>query len=164
MTILSGADRRIIQKRATRKSGWTKARRTIFLDTLAMTCNVRRSAADAGLDPTGAYALRRRDPTFAALWEDALEVGAARLNAALLAHSLSQIGDDDNPVGERAEPPAGPFDPYVAIKLLQLREARNRKGSPPSAVATLEEVDAALTRRIAAIAKRLAKTQWGNKQ
>ncbi len=164
MTVISGGGQRLVQRRATRRDGWTKARRATFLDGLAATCNVARSAASAGMNRRGAYDLRRRDPGFAALWDEAIQLGYARLETELLEHALGETGDGEpaggivlgeNPDGARAEPAPARFDPDMAVKILKMRHAVRRKGGTPGRVATIEEVDAVLFKRIAAIARRL---------
>ena len=78
---------------AATQARWTKGARAAFLDTLAETCNVRIACAAAKRASSGAYALRRRDPAFAALWLEALTIGYERLEAALLRHVLTSLND-----------------------------------------------------------------------
>ncbi len=80
--------------RAVRHDGWTKPRRAQFLRVLGTTCNVRASAASAGLALSGAYALRLRDPVFAASWAAALASGYDRLEEALLAAAIAGLSGD----------------------------------------------------------------------
>lgn len=82
---------RALQKRAVRHDGWTRARRQLFLDTLAGTCNVRIAIAATGLSVSTAYQLRRRDPAFAELWKEALTIGYERLEEALLQRALEGV-------------------------------------------------------------------------
>lgn len=60
---------------------WTKATRRVFLDILGRTGNVSAAARMAGLSRSSAYALRRRDPGFAAAWRDAEEEAVDLLEA-----------------------------------------------------------------------------------
>lgn len=53
--------------RTIRHDGWTPARRRQFLEALAAGLDVRRACGAVGLSRESAYALRRRDPTFARL-------------------------------------------------------------------------------------------------
>lgn len=91
MVRLVAADNRIVQCAAVRKDGWTKARREGFFAMLSATCNVRASAAAMGMTDCGAYYLRRRDPVFAARWQEALAEGYGRLEQALMALALEGI-------------------------------------------------------------------------
>ena len=93
-TLIAGARNRGIQMRALRHDGWTKPRRAQFLRVLGMTCNVRAAAASVGLVPSGAYALRLRDPVFAASWAAALASGYDRLEEALLAAAIAGLNGD----------------------------------------------------------------------
>lgn len=61
-------------------SNW---RRT-FLICLAETSNIRLASARAGVSPSTAYDLRRRDPDFAAKWADALCDGYDNLEMEML--------------------------------------------------------------------------------
>lgn len=79
-----GAVRGHAQVRAVRRDGWTKARRLVFLEHLAATCNVTLSAEAAGMDGKGVYRLRQRDSGFRAAWADALREGYAALELELL--------------------------------------------------------------------------------
>lgn len=78
------------QCQLTRVSGrqWTAARRQAFLDSLAQTCNVTMAVAAAGMGTTAVYQLRKTDPAFAGLWQEALALGYERLETALLQHAL----------------------------------------------------------------------------
>ncbi|MBN8819724.1 MAG: hypothetical protein J0I80_13515 [Sphingomonas sp.] len=63
---------------------WTHKRRQHFLMVLTETANVSQSARDAGVSLAAAYNLKRRDPTFAAAWAEALEAGFCEAQFALL--------------------------------------------------------------------------------
>lgn len=71
-------------KKADREDGWTPERRTLFMETLAATCNVSEAARKAGKDLSGAYYKRRRDAGFAREWEQALAIGYAELEGFML--------------------------------------------------------------------------------
>lgn len=151
MTI-SGSNGRLVQHRATRRDGWTKARRLVFLDELEASCNIRRAAAAAGMTDGTARALRRRDPAFAAAWEAALDAGYDRIEIELLARALAGTGDGETPeraVGEAAPPP---MDDHTRITLLKMRDGlRRRDANRPMAVASEAEVEQALLRRLDAL-------------
>jgi hypothetical protein len=103
--------------------GWTKAKRTRFLDTLAATAHVRMAAKAAGMGPQAAYKLRRRDPAFAALWAAALELGYERLETGLLARALGRDVDAINAIEPDGEIVDMPIDPDIAFRVLGMRRA-----------------------------------------
>lgn len=145
------------QLRAPRVNGWTKAKRAIFLGVLAETGNVTLAANATGLTARGAHALRIRDGAFAVLWEQALEASYERLENALLSCALGRPAVDTNPGEEEVaalQVPMPPFDPALAIKVLQLRRDL-RPGHKRVAAPTMKsqsEVDAALLQRLDALA------------
>jgi hypothetical protein len=77
----------------------------IFCETLAETAVVAEACEAAGKHSSGAYALRRRNPYFAAAWDAALTIARERLADTLLARSMEgnieQIWRDGEVVGER---------------------------------------------------------------
>jgi len=88
-----------------RHDGWTGDRIAIFCETLAETAVVAEACEAAGKAISGAYALRRRSPVFAAAWDAALTIARERLADTLLARSMEgnieQIWKDGELVGER---------------------------------------------------------------
>ncbi|RZM10081.1 MAG: hypothetical protein EOP67_68960, partial [Sphingomonas sp.] len=92
MVVASGRRRRATLT-AVSPRGWTMAKRERFLDTLAATAHVKMAAAAAGINRTNAYRLRRRDPVFAELWLQALELGYQRLEDELLSLALGNDAD-----------------------------------------------------------------------
>lgn len=162
---IAGASERRLQVQAARPGEFTKAKRVIFLDHLAATCNAMLSARAAGVNDSTPYALRRRDPVFAEQWSAALAAGAEHLEAKLLAHALAQA-DPATSGGDPSAIAAGPFDPAEARALLaQLRAtmngARGPGGTRVRAVkhATIEEVRKAVQARMVTLRKRLAREQ-----
>lgn len=179
--ISSGSGRAL--QRVDKQKGWTKERRKVFLETLAATCNVQRSMRAAGMGSgSGIYQLRRRDPAFAALWQDAMTLGYERLEAALLAHALEGINaieiegsvpvtiGEDAPIegdtvrfpgsGLRASP--APADIQLALQLLN----RHRKTVSSGRAArgfvkqiSPGEVTASLCHRLDVLARQLGNTQ-----
>ncbi|MES2002510.1 MAG: hypothetical protein V4444_09405 [Pseudomonadota bacterium] len=77
----------------------------IFCEALADTAVVAEACDQAGMGPSGAYALRRRNSFFAAAWDAALTIARERLADTLLARSIEgnveQIWRDGALVGER---------------------------------------------------------------
>lgn len=161
--------RRPIQMRRVPKTGWTKAKRTIFLGVLAESCNVVKAVRAAGMTPSGVYQLRKRDPAFAALWAEAMEIGYERLEMALLAHAL--IGVNAIDIGEAIDAAAdaeqadtardaGPVD-SAAVQLAMALLTKHRQGVDGKSVTkrgrrpTPEETDAALKKQLDALARKL---------
>ncbi|MGN6622070.1 MAG: hypothetical protein ACTHKR_13545 [Sphingomonas sp.] len=165
MTVIGGSNRRTCQKRKARSDGWTKAKRALFLDTFAATCNTALSAKTCGMTDHSVRVLKRRDPHFAILYEEALQEGYARIEAELVARALGEQRGDENPTEDDRTPiePAE-FDPQMAIKVMQLRraEAKARSEDRRGRIfvwATEEETDAALDKKLTAIERRLAKAK-----
>src|SRR3546814_16105614 len=77
--VVAAGKNRPVQVAKARHTGWTKARRAVFLAQLAQSCNVARAHEAAGMGRASAYLLRRRDPAFAAPWPQGLEAGYERL-------------------------------------------------------------------------------------
>ena len=88
-----------------RHDGWSGEKIARFCETLAETAVVAEACEQAGMGISGAYALRRRNPLFAAAWDAALTIARERLADTLLARSIEgnieQIWRDGELVGER---------------------------------------------------------------
>lgn len=172
MTV-SGSGGTPVQVRAARRDGWTKAKRTAFLEVLGASCNIRRAAAAVGMTDGTARALRRRDAEFARLWDEALADGYERLETSLVAQALGTAADapvragagpdaipSDNPSREEIGtlPLDTPFDPTLAIKVLSMRTigpAASKRRRPSGARMSDALVEAALLRKLNAIEARL---------
>ncbi len=118
--------------------------RGVFLDSLALGGNVRQAAEAAGGTHDSAYALRRRDPAFAEGWDAAVATVYARLEAELLARAIG-----NRPVD---------FDAALALKVLARYESqvpRGRMRAGTERTASLDTVERSLTRKLAALAKRM---------
>ncbi|RJF90775.1 hypothetical protein [Sphingomonas cavernae] len=72
------------QRSPPRDTDWTPEKRTIFLETLAMSSNVTRSVKAAGMALPGVYRLRDRDEGFRRAWAEALAEGYAQLELEML--------------------------------------------------------------------------------
>ncbi len=163
------------QSRAIARNGWTAAKRKRFLDCLSVTCNVRQSAEFSGMSHCAVYALRRRDPDFAAQFTEALESGYVRLEAALLEKAINGtgirvpiIGDEELDgkaprLDDIALPDAADIDPDMALRLLQQHyrmvkapTTPRRPGRPPS-IATEEQTNAELLKRLRILHRRQQK-------
>ena len=62
--------------RPRRPAEWTESKAIAFIVTLAGTGIVTLAAREAGMSRKAAYALKRRDPLFAGLWEKAKRIAA----------------------------------------------------------------------------------------
>ena len=151
-------------------------KQTRFLDALALTCNVTRAAAHAGVSASTVWRARHRDPVFQAAWREALAIGYDRLEALVLEHGgageritpdPTRVGADDrdDDQNDGAAPPIDePFDFDRAMKVLIYRrgerngEPNRRTGRPPSQ-ATREETNAALLKALNAAKRRVEKQQ-----
>lgn len=146
-------------QRKTRRNGATKARRKLFLDTLAETANATMAAKAAGFHLRTAYVVKKRDAEFAQLWVEAVEEGVERLREALIAQQLGQLSSGDNPTGERDQPPAIMLDPVKALAALKafggFGDGRRRTIKP----ATQADVDRVLMARLEALALRMGKAE-----
>ena len=88
-----------------RHDGWSGDKMAKFCEVLADTAVVAEACDQAGMGISGAYALRRRNPFFAAAWDASLTIARERLADTLLARSMEgnveQIWRDGELVGER---------------------------------------------------------------
>ncbi len=135
---------------------WTAARKAGFLDHLAATCNITDAAAAVGARPESVYSLRRRDGAFAAAWTEALAAGYEMLETRLVGHALAGGGQS---ITNGTTPTIGAIDRDVAMWLLNFRQAEllgtpRRRGGRPRRVASAEETDAAILKKLAAIARK----------
>jgi len=89
----------------TRHDGWTGERMAVFCEVLGDTGLVVDACLAAGKSTNTAYATRRRNPIFAAVWDAALAVARERLAHTLLARSIEgsveQYFKDGELVGEK---------------------------------------------------------------
>jgi len=154
--------RRPIQKKRVPATGWTKAKRELFLATLAESCNVHKAAAAAGMTPSGVYQLRKRDAAFAALWAEALELGYERLETALLAHALTGVNAIDIGGAIEGRDSGGPdLVSAGAVQLAMSLLTKHRQSVDGKPVMqrgrrpTPAETDAALKKQLDALERRL---------
>lgn len=138
---------------------WTKTMRETFLDHLAATCNVREAAAVIGVIPGSVYSLRRREPKFAAAWEEALALGYQMLETRVVGHVLAG-GTRRDPLGCGVDSILGAIDFESALRLLVAH--RNAPGKPRThgrgpQFATRDETDTMLLKRLKAIELRRAR-------
>jgi hypothetical protein len=174
-----------VQKVRVRKGGWTKAKRELFLKTVAETCNVARAAHAAGVGKSTPYRLRRADPAFDALWREALLLGYDRLEEALLSRALEGVnaidviglvhdeagadGGADRYGSERGDDEVAPrftlneghaMPPAIRVAMWLLKQHDGVTGAKPRPgpqrrPATAEETDAAIDRKLDMLERRL---------
>lgn len=148
--LTTGSNRPVQQQRMDK--GWTPSRRERFLDHVAATCNVRAATEAVGLSQASVYALRRRDPAFAAQWRMALLAGYDRLEEMLVSKAIAvlegvTVGDPDTVV-------CGAITIEQAIRLLDRHRSIVKGGSghrEQRSRATQAETDAMLIARIKAM-------------
>ena len=177
--VIRPAKARALQKRKAQSNTTPAAKRKRFLSVLAATCHVGRSAKAAGIATSTAYMMRRTNPAFAAQWQEALTLGYERLESALMAFALDGLdaveiepADDVALIEEpkaREErtiasglPGSGLMakvsvsNAQFALALLNRHRetvAGTRQGRRIARRATREETNAALERKLDAIAQ-----------
>ena len=126
----------------------------MFLDELAQTANVMRSARAAGVPVHSLYQEKRRNPAFGAAWEAVIEEGYDKLE--LLTLERATYGDAPPPEGEskvtekqRAIPNA------LAVAILKMREARRKPKAAPQRPMRGEKLRDQIEARLAEINRRL---------
>ena len=77
-----------------RRDGWTNGRRVTFFVTLAASGSVTFACASVGMSRKSAYALKKRDRTFASLWKRALAMAGKEGRTA---HLSRAEGDNTAP-------------------------------------------------------------------
>ncbi len=145
--------------RALRHDGWTDARRALFLDRLRETASVAKSAKYVRKAVSGAYALRQRDPAFAAAWDEALQQAMDMLEGILLERVVNGV---EKPVffGGKQCGTMREYSDRLAMFLLRARRP-DRYGEISETTATAAQDDDPLAarhkieRRLAEIAARL---------
>jgi len=150
-----------LQVKKVREGSWTARKRGIFFDHLAATGNVTASAKAAGMHVRSAFALRQRDPQFAAEWEAALDACQARLEAKLIVYSETK-GETKGEAKDGEEDELAGFDPKLAMQTLALLRARSgrrkgRRGGPPPRVAGREETEAEVLKALKKLRRRIEK-------
>ena len=89
LALIDGGSRN--QKRRRRGQDVTPEQIEIFLETLADSCNISRSARAANFSQSWAYRLRKRDASFRASWAEAVREGYAKLELVLLERAMKGI-------------------------------------------------------------------------
>lgn len=152
--MIAAAPGRPLQRREPRADGWTMARRRMFLEELAASCNVSRALAAAGMKVGSVYRLRQRDAQFAEQWRAALELGYERLEMALLRRAIEAVEGLMPDPDEEAKQPVEKMTAAEAMALLRQHRASVEGGrarghrARPRHVVTQQEVDAILIKRM----------------
>jgi hypothetical protein len=108
-----------------RGGGWTQRAEDKFIETLAESANVTKSAAEAGVSPSSAYRRRGRDASFRARWGEALATGYAALEMAMLERALHgrpkevKVGGESRIIQE--------YDDRIALALLKMHRETVRE-------------------------------------
>lgn len=106
-----------------RHDGWTPFARKLFLQVLAETGRVKLACEYCRLSPQSAYALRHRDPVFAAGWDAACELARAPLADALYERAMEGFDEtitrDGEVVATRHK-----FDSRLSIAVLHRLDKR----------------------------------------
>ncbi len=117
-----------------------------------MTCDVEGAARLIGMPPETLYRTRRKDADFAAGWREALALGYEMIEMRLAGRALcGRTGGDADADADADAGSSDTFDAEMALKLL----ARRRVPPAGAAVrrATVRETDAAILKKLAAIAE-----------
>lgn len=118
--VVQGGNNRRVQVRKERKDGFTKAKKQIFLDTLAGCATVKRAAAAAGVTPETVNYHRRRNPVFARQCQDALDIAYDNLEAEKVAEAAAAAYVPGPGAGDAPRPET--VDSTLAVQLLGLRK------------------------------------------
>ncbi|HET9638192.1 MAG TPA: hypothetical protein VFP12_03210 [Allosphingosinicella sp.] len=97
---------RLLQRRRLRIVKFNEKRQQIFLDHFAGTADAKAAAAAAGVSYHAVRAHYRRNPEFAALWDETLRFAYAMLEAEAVRQRLEaqrRLSDNLQPTGEMAQ-------------------------------------------------------------
>lgn len=144
-----------------RVDGATPERCTRFLEGLAETGHVGRSALLAGKKGAHIFYYRRKtNPEFAAQWDEAIAAGIARIEAGLVERGLAAIEAQEAEGGEGLRP-LDFQELMTLLKYYRTAPPGGVKHGPKRRYASREETDAALLARLdvleARVKARLAK-------
>jgi hypothetical protein len=149
--VLRGVNNRLVQVARARLGQWTPRIEARFLRTLAATCNVTAACKEIGVTKQSAYLRRNKWKSFAERWEEALEIGYARLEMALLENGCNMLED----VEVDPDAPMLPMTVEQAIQFMGLHRRqvkRERRGVHRFyRVPELSEVKDDIKRKVAAI-------------
>jgi len=175
LKVTPGKNRLLQVARSGKRKLFDAARKAVFLEWLAATCNIVLSAEKAGVCYQTPFKHRRKDAAFEAAWDAAVAEGYPRLEARLLQEAHRPPLPAHAP-HESPSPPEGGegngehFDPQLALTLLR-EHARRLPGSADKRkhqryavrVASNAEVIAALEKRLKGFALRVSKKRKRSK-
>ena len=121
-----------------------------FLDHLAETSNVTRSAEHAGINPSRAYLVRRNDPAFAREWLAALWEGYLHLEMEV----LRRLRDGDQQAGEKDK-----YDFASAIRLLAAHRENAVRAQAMQRNVSAAEIRASIDRKVERIRQQVKEEQ-----
>lgn len=123
-----------------------------FLDHLAESSNVTRSAEHAGIDVSRVYRLRRAQPDFARQWQIALSEGYSHLEMEV----LRRLREGDFKTADSEK-----FDFANAIRLLAAHRGTASDEQSRTRDVSADEVRASIDRKIEEIRRRMNKPKAG---
>ncbi len=151
---LARTNHRDPQLRGEKTGAFGRARKQVFLDKLAETCNVRAAAAAAGIWPQTAYKHRDRYATFRNDWMAALASGYERLEMAMLERTIHGVRQDvwhaGKVVGDKVV-----YSDAAAMRLLALHRDTIKAQTPEEIDETYAIVRADLEQQLDEIRDRM---------
>lgn len=140
-----------------RADRFTKAKRDIFLATLADTCNVKASCKAAKISDTSIYYNRVHDPEFRREWQDALREGYSRLELAMLDRAINGRPKPVYYAGNKIDTIAA-YSDGLGMQLLAAYRAATMVGAAGNVDAgEVAEARATIERRVKAIKLKAAR-------
>ncbi len=134
------------------KAGLNRHWRGLFLDHLAESSNVTRSAEYAGINPSRAYKVRREEPEFARAWLAALWEGYIHLELEV----LRRLRDGDQVAGESDK-----YDFANAIRLLAAHRDNAARAQAEHRNVSAAEIRASIDRKVEAIRLQIKREKQG---
>ena len=119
--------------RITAIASWTAVRRAIFLDMIGHGTNVAAATRCAGMSRQSAYALRDRDPAFAAEWDELLQARQQRLLASYTARCARRDAHLQRIAAPAPAPASGATPPASATRMTRWPAATSPTPATPGA-------------------------------
>lgn len=161
-----------LQVRRAHPGELTEQGETLFLQTLAATCNIRLASDAVGIGAPAMHVRRARSDHFADRMDAALAQGHERLEFALMESALHSLAPDEMARGWAelgAEPPSPltvmTFDQVIISMGMHMKRAvlGEKRRARNARVSTVEETDAAITKLLDNLHKRkvaMEKCDW----
>lgn len=112
-------------RRGKRVAAISEAKKDLFFETVAESCNVTRSAKIAGMSTTTAYRHRKNDAAFRQRWREAVAIGYAQLEMAMLERALVGRSKEICVAGENKT--IQEYDDRMGLALLKLHRETVRE-------------------------------------